>query len=81
METCVDLTTNLLVCPACVKIDEVCPKDSEPLRSSVGGPAFFTAEDLIHHLKSHLMADEIKRIVIRREEEEESAEEESEEES
>lgn len=81
VETCMDLTTNLLLCPACVKIDEVCPKDRESLKSSVSGPLFFFTEDLIHHLRAHLFINEAKRITIRREEEEEGVEEESEEES
>lgn len=80
VETCLDPSTNLLVCPACVKIDEVCPKDSDSIRSTVSGPTFFTVEDLIYHLKSHLMSNEAKRIIIRREEEEEGVEEEAEEE-
>lgn len=80
VETCLDLSTNLLACPACIKIDEVCPKDSDSIRSTVNGPIFFTVEDLIHHLKSHLMINEVKHIIIKREEEEEGVEEESEEE-
>jgi hypothetical protein len=78
IETCLDTSTNLLLCPICVKIDEVCPKEGESLRQVVDKPLFFSLTDLLHHLRSHTMPSGVKRIIVRREEEEESVEEEEE---
>lgn len=78
IETCLDVSTNLLLCPVCVKIDEVCPKEGNSLKQVVDKPLFFSLVDLVNHLRSHTMSSEIKRIVVKKEEEEESVEEEEE---
>jgi len=81
IETCLDLTTNLLVCPLCVDIDKLCPyKDRE---SDVVPPAnasyFFSEEDLIRHIYAHKEAS-WRHIVVYAETEEEEEEEQEEEE-
>lgn len=78
METCLDTSTNLLLCPVCVRIDEVCPKEGSSLRQIIDEPLFFSLTDLVSHLRSHTMSSGAKRIIIKKEEEEESAEEEEE---
>ncbi|MEM0474833.1 MAG: hypothetical protein QXS11_06025, partial [Zestosphaera sp.] len=77
--TCLDTSTNLLLCPVCVKIDDVCPKEGSSLRQVVNEPLFFSIIDLINHLRSHTVPGGIKRIVVKKEEEEESVREEEEE--
>ena len=81
IETCLDLTTNLLICPLCVDIDKLCPyKDRE---SNVVPPAnasyFFSEEDLIRHIYAHKDAS-WRYTVVYTEEEEEGEEHEEEEE-
>lgn len=78
IETCLDISTNLLLCPVCVRIDEVCPKEGNPLKQIVDEPLFFSLTDLVNHLRSHTVPGGIKRIVVKKEEEEESVEEEEE---
>ncbi|MGC8974685.1 MAG: hypothetical protein ACP5KB_00635 [Thermoprotei archaeon] len=78
IETCLDTSTNLLLCPVCVRINEVCPKDGGSLRQIVDEPLFFSLADLVSHLRSHTISGRVKRIVIKKEEEEESVEEEEE---
>lgn len=81
IETCLDLTTNLLVCPICVDIDKLCPYTDK--ESSAMPPPnisyFFSEEDLIRHIQAHREAA-WRHTAIHIEEEEESEEGEEEEE-
>ncbi|MEO3993354.1 MAG: hypothetical protein QN229_03470 [Desulfurococcaceae archaeon TW002] len=75
IETCLDTSTNLLLCPVCVRINEVCPEVSGSFRQVVDKPLFFSLTDLVNHLRSHTVSGGTKRIVVKKEEEEESVEE------
>ncbi len=78
IETCLDTSTSLLLCPVCVRINEVCPEVEGSFRQVVDKPLFFSITDLVNHLRSHTISGEAKRIVVKKEEEEESVEEEEE---
>lgn len=82
IETCLDLTTNLLVCPLCVDIDKLCPyRDRE---SDAAPPTnasyFFSEEDLVRHIYAHKEALWKHAIAYTEAEEEEEGEQEEEEE-
>ena len=77
IETCIDITTGLILCPICVDIDNICPKGRKSLQISPEKAIyFFTVQDLIEHMKAHTTSPwEKKRIPIITEEEEEENEE------
>ncbi len=73
IETCVDLATGMIVCPACVDVDSLCPHEDKP--TSViprGSPSFFfSVTDLLRHMRAHRESAWRRKV-----EEEEEAEEE-----
>ena len=77
IETCVDRTTGLILCPICSDPDEVCPEGTtESRRIPSRATYFFTFEDLIRHMKAHTLTPwERKRISVALEEEEGEGEE------
>ena len=52
--TCVDETTNLIVCPICVNIDELCPPNKPSSKQIEGVSLFFSIKDLIQHMYTHI---------------------------
>ncbi len=81
IETCIDLTTGMLVCPACVDIDSLCPSEDRPSTALPKGTPtfFFTVIDLLRHMKAHRESAWRKRVEEEEEAEEEFVEGESEE--
>ncbi|MEM1560086.1 MAG: hypothetical protein QW775_01130 [Ignisphaera sp.] len=73
VETCLDITTGLIVCPLCVDVSKLCPSASEANAGVLnsGATLFFTAGDLFHHMKAHVKVGEWKVYEIGEEEEEE----------
>ena len=73
IETCVDITTGMIVCPACTDVDALCPSEDKPNSALPRGTPtfFFSIADLIRHMKAHRESAWRKRV-----EEEEEAEEE-----
>ncbi len=53
IETCVDETTGMLLCPLCHDIDKICPPGTKGNVVSDNMMTFFSVEDLIRHLSSH----------------------------
>ncbi len=53
VETCKDTVTNLLLCPLCNDINRICPEGKESNIIEEGMITFYTAEDLINHLRTH----------------------------
>ncbi len=53
VETCVDETTGILLCPLCHDIDKICPPEKKGGVVSDNMVTFFSVEDLIRHLSSH----------------------------
>lgn len=70
--TCVDKTTNLIVCPLCVDIDLLCPEGRDSTITDVRSSFFFTAIDLVNHMRTHAFKIHDKKIKVSEEEEEES---------
>lgn len=81
IETCVDITTGLIVCPLCINISNLCPSYAEPESAALTSSAslFFTSSDLFHHMRAHAKSSEWKAYISGEEEEEEVGEEEIEE--
>ncbi len=81
IETCIDKTTGLILCPICSDPNDICPGDSsESRRIPSKATYFFTFEDLIKHMKAHTSIPwEKKRVSVVLEEEEEGEGEEIEE--
>lgn len=73
VETCLDITTGLIVCPLCVDVSKLCPSASEATAGVLSSSAtlFFTAGDLFHHMKAHVKAGEWRVYEASEEEEEE----------
>ena len=73
IETCVDTTTGMIVCPICVDVESLCPYEDKPsIALPRGNPTyFFSINDLLLHIKAHRESLWKKRV-----EEEEEAEEE-----
>jgi len=76
IETCVDETTGLIVCPLCVNIDELCPAKSDYAGSRTreryideSVQTFFTVEDLVQHMINHSRIESAKRSRLEEEEE------------
>lgn len=74
IETCVDKTTNLIACPLCVDIDLLCPEEGASTTTEVKGSLFFTAVDLVNHMRTHAFKISDKKIKVSEEEEEEEGE-------
>lgn len=70
IETCVDEITNLIVCPLCINIDDLCPIGKSTSKAVEGVTLFFSIKDLIHHIYSHLEETWKERIAHEPEEEE-----------
>jgi hypothetical protein len=81
IETCKDESTGLIICPLCVNIDKLCPKDRDGMRIIPEKPMyFFSEEDLRHHIYAHSQSSEWGKISISEREEETEEEEEEEDE-
>lgn len=53
VETCVDESTGMLLCPLCHDIDKICPPGRKGRVVSDNMVTFFSPEDLVRHLSSH----------------------------
>lgn len=82
IETCIDITTGLVICPLCADISVLCPSSTEPTTTALPSNAvlFFTSSDLFHHMKAHARSSDWRIYVSSEEEEEEEIGEEEEEE-
>ena len=74
IETCVDLTSGLIICPLCADISKLCPSYDKPINVSPPENAayFFNVIDLIKHMKAHKESSWKISITIEEEEESES---------
>ncbi|MEZ0289519.1 MAG: hypothetical protein ABWJ42_00300 [Sulfolobales archaeon] len=79
IETCKDITTNLIICPVCSDINRICPRERE-FSSIIPEKTvyFFSEEDLRSHLEAHVRSSEWGKIPSYEEEEREEEEEEEE---
>ncbi len=82
IETCMDLSTGLLVCPECVNVDVLCPSEDKPNNVIPSGAPtyFFSLLDLLRHMSAHRESTWKKRVEVEEEAEEEFISGESEEE-
>ncbi len=55
IETCVDLSTGLILCPLCANIEEICPSSDNPSTTIPKGGLtyFFSISDLLNHIRAH----------------------------
>ncbi len=75
IETCLDLSTGLILCPLCADISKICPSTTEPSSVSISrGMYFFSIEDLYRHMIAHTRSSEWEKHVVISEEEEEGEE-------
>ncbi len=76
IRTCRDRITGMIACPVCIDAASTCLNEGKKGirgRSSLNYVFFFTARDLIQHLKNHRESSKVKpsRIIIEEEEAEE----------
>ncbi|MCX8199248.1 MAG: hypothetical protein N3E36_04365 [Sulfolobales archaeon] len=76
IKTCRDRITGMIACPICINAASTCLEGGRAgfrSRSSLSYVFFFTAKDLIHHLKNHHESSKVKpaKIVVEEEEVEE----------
>lgn len=76
IESCVDITTGLIVCPMCVDVSKLCPSYSDPTPGVIAPNAllFFNADDMFFHMKVHARSGEFRLYEVGEEEEAEEEE-------
>jgi len=54
IDVCIDESTGLIACPVCIDVDKLCPPGRVTnLQPPEGVAYFYTAEDLLNHLRAH----------------------------
>ncbi len=76
IRTCRDKITGMIACPVCINAASTCLNEGGMGFRSRSQPSyvfFFTAKDLIHHLKNHHESSKVKpsRVIVEEEEAEE----------